>query len=381
MAFDVDDIAKSTALISAAALDGRKWQDVVDHLQQISGGTRIHISGVDLQTNNDLGIVCAGYDPDWLKSYGEYYGEKNVWMEGIADKETGTPYFIDDLYARDQLERTEFYHDWVRPQGDIVGGSAAMLFNDSSRMFVLGGNLRRRDVEKLGEGWMRLAELVTPHLMNALDVNRLLAGQSLEVYALEKSGGAHRTAVIAVTKDRLILLANPAAEKMLETGQVVRQDWKGRLSFCSAAENLFQRAVFSFSRTNCYLPQTFEIKGDMGAAGYLCRTCAVRADEMHQSWLSILLGREKTALLITIAPRPDATSVAAALAAQYSLSPQECNIAQKIAAGLSLREISDEHQTSLHTVRNQLKSAMMKMGVNKQVDLTRFVEQARLFTL
>lgn len=336
----------------------------------------MHLSGLDFRSGLDLGITCAGYDPDWLKTYGEYYGGLNCWMDGIVGKAAGTAYGVEDLCPRDTLERSEFYNDWIKPQEDILGGGAAMLFSDASRLFVLGGNVRRRDIDRLEDDWLRLARLLTPHLMNALEVNRQLAGKSLETYALD-SGGDRRTAVLAINADRRMLLANTPARALLETGRVVRGDLQGRLSFCGAAERAFQQTLSLFDVTRVFPPRTFEIRAP--DCGYLCRLSAIEPDDLDYSPLGVLLGPSETALLITIAPLTGDIDAANRLAAQYSLSPMECRVALKVASGLSARDIADENGTSLNTVRNQLRAAMAKLGVNKQVDLTRVVEQARLF--
>jgi DNA-binding CsgD family transcriptional regulator len=53
------------------------------------------------------------------------------------------------------------------------------------------------------------------------------------------------------------------------------------------------------------------------------------------------------------------------------------NVALKIAEGMTLREIADIRGVSIHTVRNQLKSAMSKTDSRRQADLVRIVERAR----
>ena len=49
----------------------------------------------------------------------------------------------------------------------------------------------------------------------------------------------------------------------------------------------------------------------------------------------------------------------------------------RLADGLSPREIADERSVSIHTVRNQKKSAMTKMGVRSQIEVGRLVEALR----
>lgn len=371
----LEDFAKLTSMISAAGLDPTKWQDFVTQLHHVTGGLHVHVSGMDFQSGLYLGITSAGYDPSHLETYEAHYGDQNRWMEGIADKKTGVAYHMEDLWRHKDLKQSEFYNDWIKPQEDISGGGALMMFNDQSRMFVMGGNIRRRDVDKLEENWLKLAGMLAPHLSNALEVNRLLAGKSLETYALEHLGGNVRTAVFATTSNRHVLLANTQAETMLSAGDVVRIDDQRRLSFCGTAENAFLQAVHAFQHSYVFLPRTFEIRERALGPRYLCRLCVVNPEELDHTPTGVLFGPGETTLLITLSQMVASGSVANQLMAQFRLSPMESRVALNVAAGDSIRTIAETNGTSVHTVRNQLKSAMSKMSVNKQLQLARIVEQ------
>jgi DNA-binding CsgD family transcriptional regulator len=53
----------------------------------------------------------------------------------------------------------------------------------------------------------------------------------------------------------------------------------------------------------------------------------------------------------------------------WRLTPAEKRVVLELATGASLRAISDDFGVSIETVRSQLKSAMAKAGVNRQIDL------------
>lgn len=50
----------------------------------------------------------------------------------------------------------------------------------------------------------------------------------------------------------------------------------------------------------------------------------------------------------------------------YGLTPRELEIANAISSGMSPYEVGLRDGVSVHTVRNQLKSAMSKLGVRRQ---------------
>ena len=52
----------------------------------------------------------------------------------------------------------------------------------------------------------------------------------------------------------------------------------------------------------------------------------------------------------------------------FGLTPSESEISLELLAGKNLREISGLRGVSIHTVRNQVKSAMTKAGAKRQAE-------------
>jgi DNA-binding CsgD family transcriptional regulator len=70
-------------------------------------------------------------------------------------------------------------------------------------------------------------------------------------------------------------------------------------------------------------------------------------------------------------------NVTAKLLDGHGLTPAEADIVLRLKSGENTRAISEARQSSIHTVRNQLKSAMTKLGVRRQVDVVRLIESIR----
>ncbi len=82
-------------------------------------------------------------------------------------------------------------------------------------------------------------------------------------------------------------------------------------------------------------------------------------------------------MLVTMTAKPNAVDLVERISAQFGLTPMEGQVALELADGLTPREISDARETSIHTVRNQIKAIMDKLVVNRQTDIVRIVERAR----
>jgi DNA-binding CsgD family transcriptional regulator len=66
--------------------------------------------------------------------------------------------------------------------------------------------------------------------------------------------------------------------------------------------------------------------------------------------------------------------LAVLLADRFGLTPAEADIVIRLHSGENTRAIADGRHSSIHTVRNQLKAAMVKLEVRRQVDVVRLVE-------
>lgn len=72
---------------------------------------------------------------------------------------------------------------------------------------------------------------------------------------------------------------------------------------------------------------------------------------------------------------PDEISLG--LGAQFGLTRSEAEVAVALSAGQIITEIAALRAVSVHTVRNQVKSAMAKTSSRRQADLIRLVEALR----
>lgn len=82
----------------------------------------------------------------------------------------------------------------------------------------------------------------------------------------------------------------------------------------------------------------------------------------HRRWRAVVE-------LVRAAPNPSAMERSASA---LDLTHAERLVAEALLRGETLRDVAERSGRSLHTVRNQLKSAMAKLGVKRQVDLARF---------
>jgi len=75
------------------------------------------------------------------------------------------------------------------------------------------------------------------------------------------------------------------------------------------------------------------------------------------------------AVVFAIDPEQCRMPSSATLATRYGLTPTECDVAQRLAAGADLEKIAARFEITLNTVRGHLKQVFSKTGTHRQAEL------------
>ncbi|EKF16840.1 helix-turn-helix transcriptional regulator [Nitratireductor pacificus] len=365
-----------TTLAYGAALDDEKWDAFLEACSDVVGGrVRTCLFGYDADARIELGARQFGYDPAFQQSYVDYYSEKDFLAARLMNEGPGQLLSYGELWGDRSLRRTEFYDDWVRPQEDITGGCSVLLFKQDKRLFAFSGSIRSCDSVRLEKPWQRMVTHLAPHLRQAFEVARTLAGAKLEKQSLVNVLDPSTAGCMVLTRDRRIVFTNACAEAMLDAGEIVRSDFRRRLFFAKPAwEQHFTRAL---AQGPLGEPQTLRLRDGQQLPTFTCRIAPLGTEEAGGRPSGILFSREEPCFLLTLSQEREMPDIAARLHARYQLTPHETQVVLHIATGLSAREISEKRGTSVYTVRNQIHSAMSKMEARRQSDIVRLVETMR----
>ena len=369
---DIEAFSLLTSKIYAAALQPTLWGDVLQHVHDTYAGMKTHIFGYDLETRTNLGQIGAGYDPEFEASYGRHYFQRNVMLERYYRAPVGVPVRTGWMYPPDALRKTEFYADWLRPQEDIVGGGSILLFKEDGRLITFGSNIRGKDVDRTEDRWLRDLSLLGPHLRQAFEISRALAGRALEDEATDLPGDRPQAAMIVVTADRRLVHANAAARQMLETDAAIIRSGH-RLTFAHPEiDRRISAALSEFRRGVPVSPVTIADVSLRPGENWTLRLAPIQPGRVDYSQAGLLIGVGEPAMLITIR-RNASEGLRSRLCQDFGLTQHEADIAMLLAEGQSVSEIAQMKARSIHTVRNQIKSVMAKMDASRQAEVVRIV--------
>lgn len=372
----IDQFAELTALISAAGLDGALWSDVMDHMAVVSGGIRAHIFGQDLHASKVLIGAVSHVDPDHLRSYFEYYQYINPKIPRIGELPVGVATYSVQVLPKEEMRQTEYYNDWMAPQEDAYGGGGPVLFRGQDRFFFIGADIRAKDRPALEDDWVRLVTRITPHLQHALEVNRLLDGRRLDGLLVPEAGGFGASAVLVLSISGRMLHLNDRAETLLASGAMLQHAPNGRLRIAGSGGRLLAEALDCLAKGHPGADRIFTLQAGVKET-WQVRTMAFDPRHIGFSPFGLVWGLNERCLLVVLREAPVDDKVEERLVTLIGLTPAEARLAVGLAAGHDLSELAERHNRSIHTIRNQVKSALWKAQVRRQADLVGLVERLR----
>ncbi len=182
-------------------------------------------------------------------------------------------------------------------------------------------------------------------------------------------------AILILDGDRRIVFANRQAEELLEVGDVISLDRKGKI-FCTdhVAQNFLLKYLGAGegSRTSLFEGQehSFLIPKSDGWP----MVAMVGCDQLDAlSLVGDRLCADRHVTLMIRDPNGKHPEQSEKLMRHFGLSGAETTVVRKLAEGLSPSDIAAERGVSVVTIRNQLKSAQGKMGVTRQSELVSLV--------
>ena len=353
-----EDVAEIASRIFAAALDQRKWSDVLKGINRCFPGVRTHIFTQDTIIKSTTGFYTEGYDPDFMDKYSIYYADKNSWAPVFSSASSGSVLASEEMISKEDLLRTEFYNDWVKPQENITGGGGAVIERGPTSSALFGGNIREKDCDTLAPQWMAFTNLILPMLQSGWQINRLLAASEIELLLPTKTRATNAAIILTDQQDRPVY-TNRAAEELLMRGQTIGVSAEGKLQIAGLTHKL-----------DDYLNGKFlsfvEIPPVSGSQVWIGKLEPATFEVLDFSFHVEGSSPEK---LIVIAEQREKPDHVALLQRAFGMTAAEAQVALLISEGMDVNEISDLRTVSRNTVRYQVKAALEKVGVRRQTQL------------
>jgi DNA-binding CsgD family transcriptional regulator/PAS domain-containing protein len=352
---------------SAVAPGG--WPEFLDGLRE-----ELHLASAHLvfrhPSDGDRGIIASvGTDDRFDDAYRSHFYRLNPWRPYGPEAEEGRVLLNDSILSESEQARTEFYNDWMRPQG-IAHPFTAFLYNAAPRepLSTLVG-FREKTAGPLEQTDLDPVRALVPHLQRALAIHSRVQGARVRAKAAEDVLDRISGGVILLDERGAPIAVNRTAERILAAQDGLALDADGPSASTSKQTAELRRAVAGASRTRA---------GQGASAGGVMRLSRPSGRPALEAVVTPI-GRatsplfEGSATCAILLAEPDARTEPppARLARLYRLTRVEAEVASRIARGMRLRAIGEELGVSIHTVRGHLKQLFSKTNTHRQAELVR----------
>jgi len=297
-------------------------------------------------------------DPASKAAYFGYWSNHDSHFVGIerlgAD---GRVYRDDDLITPDDAERDVYLNEFYRPAGC---GSLMGFGRRTATALTVFGAIREPGQIAFGEQERRDIEGLRDHMIRALKLGAKV-GLSLQQSATDLANAleADGAAVLRCDADGRIVFVAPGAERILAASRAVRLRL-GRLVWNRPVDH-------DAFRRMCHA----------GANRLIDPPFAMLVHDGEDNWLRIIAtpaAGPGAAALVVIRRIARAPAVPADLLRRmFGLSVAESRLALAVSEGGALPAIAETFGVSHSTLRSQLRSVFLKVGVRRQAELAALI--------
>ncbi len=356
------------SLLYATVTDRSKWQSFCDELNAFST-VPIMMFGHNICSDESLGIIAGGLDPVELDRYHAHFADQNPWMHMNMVMPMGAVGVSDQALARDDLFKTEFYNDWLRPQENIVGGPAMICYRSSDRFVAMAAACPSRRVDNTLPDSHRLFEDLAPHMARSIALSTALSDGGVASFPYLE---ASLHGIVLVRRSGRVGFVNSAADRLISKTGLVTVGLGEKL----ATQNESLRAYLSTAMSALCenrldaVPEPLAMTtGGLGPCVFHTHVFPAEADHNFPcaAWADPVAG----AIVITGSLGLRGANSHKQIVKAFGATPAEARLAQALVDGLSLYDYADLNKLSRHTVRNQMRVLLRKTESRNQADFVR----------
>lgn len=355
-------ITNLRGLIQAALLRDASWDEFLEAMRRLLPGGVATFFFHDAAAHRGAFSLASGMSDEALAAYAEDYCVLNPWMKAAARRPIGLAVPDSAMLARPALEQTEFFNDFMRPNGlsGAIGVTLAREGQCNFMLSVLGASSETRERRDS----LHALRAIAPDLRFAFRFYRRNAGVAVP-WSCAGGSSDEALATIVVGHGRRLRRASRAAQARLSEGDVVSVDLSGRLAFPDdrVGEHL-DRLLGVACRGEVEPPPRAFLIAQEGRPPAKLTALLPAWDEGSR----FFRGPECIVVIETPCETPLDLSEVARF---FGLTEAETRVASGIAAGLTPAEFAAKVGVSLETVRSQLRSVFAKTGARRQAELAR----------
>jgi DNA-binding CsgD family transcriptional regulator len=358
--------------IYEAALHPDRWRDFLVELSEAFGGAAGLLA---LQLPGSVRPVryYLVHLRDELHPVLERHYARGLPWDEVGDRLLFRDRFADasQFFPDEELEHTDFYAEWMEPEGLAPEGPIANYIGEEGGVPVAGiAFYRRVGGRPFTHEDLRLGNLLVPHLGRAFRLYRHFGSERHERLALAEVMSRLPFGVMLVDRERSPVVSNRTADRLVGLNDGLSVSSGGLRAANPRDDAVLQRLLgdaIARERIDGSGNRVMAISRPSGKPAFPVLIAPLLegepGDSAEDAVASVLLGD------------PDARQAISpeVLRSFYDLTPAEAELVGLLTEGMSLEEAARRRGVTINTVRSQLKAAFAKTGTSRQGELIRLV--------
>jgi DNA-binding CsgD family transcriptional regulator len=365
-----EKLSRLIAEIYDAALDGSLWPDVLGKAGHFVGGP---VAAIFAKSPTALTGTVYYHSGGKVPFYRQLYFDKYIKLDPMTTaqyfSDVGQPMSVTDIMPYQEFLETQFYKEWVQPQG-MVDAVTAVL-DKSVTSAALFGVFRYQSDGIVDDETRQRMRLIVPHIRRAVLVGRLIDLKTADAASLADTLDGLSAAMCVVDPAGRIVHANTACHVLLDAGDVV--------------STIGGRIVASDPKIDRALRELFAAAGSGDAAiGTRGIALPLRAQDGSNYAAHILpltsgarrvagMAYSAAAALFICKVARETRSPPEIIARAYRLTPTELRVLLAIVEVGGVPETAVALGIAESTVKTHLGNLFVKTGSGRQADLVKIV--------
>lgn len=369
-AVDIDKLFRLVDRLYVGLLkDDAMILDALTSASRIFGADSCYLVAHDWQRNIPLLRYAHAPIDDYklIHAYDEYYGRLNPFRNFIDQPENvGHSLLCQDIVDQDELLRSEFYNDFLKP----VGWRYCMPSSFWKSGSVLGYIMMNRGPETLpfDPAVAAVMQRLLPHLASAYGMRDSFSDLYDSTERVLLRNEQQNAGLVFIGRDGRLGLMNDRARQVFAAmdglsykgGTLLAGGWDETRRI----ENLLtQAARRSDNPAELPVAKKLSVKRPSGRKPYILEIVPVFGREQFVARNDVV-----AALRIVDGEMSDGVHLAERFA-EFRLTPAEIRLARYLMAGLRPKEIATRTGLSLNTIRVQQRNLYRKLGVSRHFEL------------
>ena len=238
---DMDRVLSLIGDIYEAGARPDHWHVVLKNMADALGSEDATMGGATASQVPML--VSANTDPDYVRSYAEYYHARNPLQLAVMGQPVGRAVLDSMVLEKSQFRAGEFYNDWCMPQGYLNGAAVNLAASGGWRATIMISGKRENDTEEY-----RVFSALAPHLIRAFQLNQLLHENQAVGHGVMAALAHIDRGALVVDNGGVVRSVNAIADRILGLGDGLHLN-AGVLTCSDREENaMLQRSMAACQR-------------------------------------------------------------------------------------------------------------------------------------